>query len=283
MSTRISPTVHRRRLAMELRRLRTEAGIKADEVARELACSPGKISQMETGRVSITVSDTKAMLELYGVTGERRDELLELARTAKQRGWWHPYGDALYPWARHYIGLETGVSAIRGYRTTLVPDLLQTEDYQRAALARDSRVSDTELDRLVELGRRRRELLDGPDAPQLWFVLDETVLRRRVGSAQVMRAQLDHLLEAGHRPNITVQVLPYAAGALPATTGSFTLLEFPDLADPAVVHIRYVTGALYLQNDEDVQVYRGLLDDLTANALSKTRSAALIKEAATDL
>src|SRR5947209_8576133 len=137
MGKRTSPTVKRRRLAIELRRLREAAGLRAIDVAHELGCSPGKISQMETGRVSITVPDTKAMLDAYGINGDQRTALVELARTSRQRGWWQAYNETLYQWFQPFVGLETEVSELRVYESEFVPGLLQTEDYQRALLAAD--------------------------------------------------------------------------------------------------------------------------------------------------
>ena len=213
MVARISPTVRRRRLALELRRLRDVAGIKAADVAEALCCSPGKISQMETGRVSITVPDAKAMLELYGVDGARRDALLELARAARQRGWWQPYAEIMQPWYQRLVGLETESSVRRVYQADCVPDILQTEEYLRALRDKDFEPrSATELDQLVALHLSRQALLAGEDAPRFWFVLDEAVLRRQVGSREVMSGQLNRLLELGRRENVAVRVLPFSAG-----------------------------------------------------------------------
>lgn len=284
MGTRISPAVRRRRLAMALRGLRVAAGLKAADVATELGCSPGKISQLENGRVAITVPDAKAMLELYGVTGRERDALVELARTAKQRGWWQSYDGAMRAWLRRYVGLEAEATVLRAYQTETVPDLLQTEEYQRALLARAVEVwSAVEVDELVGLRAKRQELLAGADAPTLWLVLGEGVLRRRVGSAKVMAAQLHRLLELSKRGSVNLQVLPFAAGAHCAMSGPFTVLEFPDPADPAVVYIEYLTGAHYLEGDKEVGRYQSAFADLTAAALSKTRSAALIRDLAREL
>lgn len=182
MDRRISPTVRRRRLASELRRLRAEAGIKAADVATELACSPGKVSMMETCRVAISVPDTRVMLELYGVVGPRRDELVDMARAARQRGWWLAYRAGAHPWLEHVVGLEMECSVVRGYGAELVPDLLRTEEYQRSLLASEVEPpSPQDAEEFVALATRRQEILDGVDPPTLAFVLNEAVLRRRVG------------------------------------------------------------------------------------------------------
>lgn len=265
--------MRRRRLALELRRLRDEAGIKAADAARELGCSPGKISQMENGHVAVTVPDAKAMLELYGVTGGRRDALVELARSARERGWWQPYAEALHPWRRSYIGLETEASTVLACRSELVPGLLRTEDYLRAVLAaRPEPAPAEQVIALVGLYQERQANL----AAGTWrFLLDESVLRRQVGSAQVMRAQLERLLEAGKRENVTVQVLPFAAGV---ACGSFTVLEFAQ--DPAVVYLEHLAGAEYVEDEDAVARYRAAFEALTSGALSPARSATLIREAA---
>jgi transcriptional regulator with XRE-family HTH domain len=279
MGIRTSPTLRRRRLAMELRRLRDEAGIKAAEVAVELGCSPGKVSQMETGRVGISVPDTKAMMELYGITGEHRAVLVELARTARQKGWWQPHSTAIMPWFQRYIGLETESSILRNYESEFVPGLLQVEDYQRALLAGDlTPWSTQQIDRMVALRKGRQQILSGPGAPRFWFILNEAVLLRRIGQPETMQAQLQRLLEVGRAPNVVLQVLPFAAGAHVAMTGAFMLVEFPDPGDPDVVYLEHLTGAAYIEEDDEVTRYKLAFNDLMVSALSKTRSASLIRE-----
>lgn len=279
MGIRSSPVLRRRRLATDLRRMRTEAGVRAADVARELGCSPGKISQMETGRVAISVPDTKAMLELYGVTDERRDSMVELARAAKLRGWWTPFNDTIHPWARHYVGMETEASALSAYQSECVPGLLQTEGYLRALLAAEVIPwSRAEIDRLIQLRRHRQQILTGDDRPACVFILDEAVLRRRVGSARVMGEQLQRLLEAGRQDNLTVRVLPFTAGAHAAMTGPFVVLSFPDPADSSVVYVEQLTGARYVEDADELARYDAVVERLSLCALSKTRSAALIRE-----
>lgn len=284
MGIRTSPTVRRRRLAMELRRLRAEAGIKAAAVAVELGCSAGKVSQMETGRVSISVPDAKAMLELYGITGDQRAALVELARTAKQQGWWQPHSESAYAWFLRYVGLETESSVLRGYQSEYVPGLLQTEGYQRALLAHQIRPwSEEEIDRFVALRKGRQEMLTEPNASRFWFVLNESVLRRRVGRPEIMLGQLQRLLESGRMENVTVQVLPFAAGAHVAMTGAFMVVEFLDQLDPDVVYLEHLTGASYIENDDEVKRYKLAFEELVASALSRTRSASLIREVIKEL
>jgi transcriptional regulator with XRE-family HTH domain len=278
MGIRTSPTLRRRRLAMELRRLRDEAGIRAADVAVELGCSPGKVSQMETGRVGISVPDTKAMLELYGITGEYLAALVELARSARQKGWWQSHSGAIPPWFQRYIGLETESSTLRGYEAELVPGLLQVEAYHRALLLSEKPWSAREVDRIVALRKGRQQLLHGPGAPRFWFVLNEAVLRRRIGPAETMAAQLQRLLDVGRQPNVVLQVLPFTSGAHVAMTGAFMLVEFPDPGDPDIVYVEHLTGATYVEEDDEVARYKLAFKELMASALSKTRSAALIRD-----
>jgi len=261
---------------MELRRLRAEAGIKAADVATELGCSPGKISQMETSRVSISVPDTKAMLELYGVTGPYRDTMIELARAARQRGWWLPYADAMPPWFEHYLGLETESAVVRVYQPEYVPGLLQTDEYLCAMAARElSPWTRAELDQRRGLACARREILTGET--RLHFVLDEAALRRRVGTRSTMTGQLHRLLELSRRDNLTLRVLPFTAGAHAAMAGAFTLLEFAEPVDPDVVCVEHLTGARHIEDAEEVADFRAAFDCLAERALSASGSAALIR------
>lgn len=282
MGNRISPTVRKRRLAIELRRLRDESGIKAAEVARELGCSPGKVSLMETGRVSITVPDTKAMLEIYGINGEQRDAFVELARHAKQRGWWVAYNDTMHPWFQQFVGLETETSVLRTYESEFIPGLLQSEDYQRALLAHEiTPWTEEEVDQFIALRKDRQQILDGDT--RFWFILNEAALRRWIGTPEVIHAQLKRLNDIGKQGNVTIQVLPFAAGAHSAMTGAFQLLEFPDPVDPDVIYVEHLVGARYLEEDHEVRAYRLAFEDLMASALSRTRSASLIREVMKEL
>jgi transcriptional regulator with XRE-family HTH domain len=284
MGIRTSPTLRRRRLAMELRRLRDEAGIRAADVAAELGCSPGKVSQMETGRVAISVPDTKAMLEMYGITGEHRAALVELARTAKQKGWWVPHSAAVLPWFQRYIGLETESSTLRNYESEFIPGLLQVEGYQRALLASDlTPWTDQQVDRMVALRKSRQQILAGPGAPRFWFIINEAALCRRVGEPETMAAQLQRLLEVGRMTNVVLQVLPFTSGAHVAMTGAFMLVEFPEAGDPDVVYLEHLTGASYIEDDDEVTHYKLAFNDLMASALSRTRSASLIREVIKEL
>src|SRR6185437_5766116 len=196
MATEQSPTVRRRRLALELRRLREAARLTCEEVAEHLECSASKISRVETGRVSVSPRDVRDMLELYGVTGKERDSLVQLARDSRQKGWWHAYSDPHNPQIGTYVGLESAASEIRVYEVSLIPSLLQTEDYARAIITSGMmNGAGDNTERSVALRMARQPALTRAEPPLLWTVLDEAALRRRVGGAELMRAQLEHVLE----------------------------------------------------------------------------------------
>jgi transcriptional regulator with XRE-family HTH domain len=279
MGRRSSPTIKKRRLAAELRRLREAGGHKAADVAKELGCSAGKISQMETCRVGISVPDAKAMLEHFGITGDHREALVQLAREAKQRGWWQRFNDALHPWFQQFVGLETEASTLRSYQNEYIPGLMQTEGYQRALLRAEMKHwADDEISQLVALRKDRQQLLVGEEAPRIWAIVNEASLRRLVGTPEVMLEQLRHLLDLTKHDNIVVQVLPFTAGAHVAMSGAFTILEFEEDLDPDVVYLEHLAAAHYLDEPGDVQRYKVAFEDLIATSLSRTRSASLVRE-----
>jgi transcriptional regulator with XRE-family HTH domain len=272
-----SPTVRRRRLALELRRFRESARLTCEEVAEHLECSASKISRIETGRVSVAPRDVRDMLELYGASGEQRDSLVQLARESRQKGWWHAYSDAIQPRFATYIGLESAASEIRIYEVALVPALLQTEDYARAVITAGSIGADGEAaERTLAVLMARQPLLTGEDPPRLWAVLDEAALRRRVGGAGLMRLQLEHLLALSGLAHVALQVLPFGAGAHPAMGRPFVILAFPERADPDVVYLEDLTSALYVEDVDEVDRYNVFFNHLRATALSFSDSTALI-------
>jgi transcriptional regulator with XRE-family HTH domain len=278
MATDQSPTVRRRRLALELRRLREEARLTCEEVAEHLECSASKISRVETGRVSVSPRDVRDMLEIYGVSGQERDSLVQLARDSRQKGWWHAYSDTINPQFATYVGLESAASEIRVYEVSLIPSLLQTEDYARTIIT-SGMMSGTgeEMERSVALRMARQPALTrDDDPPLLWTVLDEAALRRRVGGSELMRAQLEHVLELSSLKNVAMQVIPFGAGAHPAMGRPFVILVFPERIDPDVVYLEDLTSAFYLEDVEEVDRYNVFFNHLRANALSFDESAALV-------
>ena len=272
-----SPTVRRRRLALELRRLREAAKLTCEEVADHLECSASKISRVETGRVSVSPRDVRDMLELYGVPAAQRESLVQLARDSRQKGWWHAYSDTMQPQMATYIGLESAASEIRIYEVSLIPGLLQTEDYARAVIRAGMVNSPAEdIERRVALLMARQPAVVREDPPKVWAVLDEAALRRRVGGSGLMRLQLEHLLAQAALPNVAVQVIPFGGGAHPAMGRPFIILVFPERVDTDVVYLEDLTSALYLEDVAEVDRYNVFFNHLRATALSFDDSAALI-------
>jgi transcriptional regulator with XRE-family HTH domain len=269
------PTVLRILLGGQLRRLREANGISREVAGEAIRASGSKISRLELGRVGFKERDVADLLTLYGVTdpGER-ETLLDLAIRANEPGWWHRYSDILPSWFEVYIGLEEAASALRIHETRFVPELLQTEDYARAAIELNfPEASATEIERRVNVLMQRQRILHRSPAPQLWAVVDEAALRRPIGGTAVMRAQLVSLAEAVRSADITVQVVPLHFSAVAAMTGPFTLLRFAEPALPDIVYLEQLTSALYLDKHADLTAYKRCLDRLSVNASPPTATA----------
>jgi transcriptional regulator with XRE-family HTH domain len=272
------PTVPRRLLGAQLRRLREERGITLEDAGEVIRASGSKMSRLETGRVGFKDRDITDLLTFYEVTDEqKRGALRELARSASAHGWWHDYSDVLPAWFEAYIGLEEAATSIRAYEIQFVPGLLQTEDYARAVtlLGHDGAPA-TEIDQRVELRMARQALLTGPQPTHLWAVLDEAVLRRPAGRPGVMRRQLQHILQAAERPNVTIQVIPFAAGAHAAAGGPFSILRFSERDLPDVVYLEQLTSALYLDKRETVDHYMAVMERLCLEATPAVSTAKTI-------
>ncbi|MFC1419943.1 helix-turn-helix domain-containing protein [Streptacidiphilus cavernicola] len=278
-SASINPTVRRRRLGAELRRLREQKGMTAEDVAQQLLVSQSKISRLENGRRSISQRDVRDLCTVYGVTDEIMvDGLMTMARESRQRGWWHAFGDLPYS---VYIGLEQEAAKIMVYESLLLPGLLQTREYAQALVAGIQPDRDMEaVHRRVEVRMQRQERVNGEDPVDLWAVIDEAALQRVVGNPEIMRAQLEHLAQLGDLAHVNIQVLPFRSGAHPGMSGAFSILEFPESADTAVVYLEGVTSDLYLEKEPDVRRYTGLYEHLRASALSTAESKALIMDKA---
>ncbi|MDG4834658.1 helix-turn-helix transcriptional regulator [Solwaraspora sp. WMMD1047] len=278
MTERRSPTIRRRRLGAELRRLRDAANVTIDGVAERLECSASKVSRIETGHTMATVRDVRDMLDIYGVGGVERDELIQIAREARQKGWWHPYSTVL---TGAYVGMEAAAGSIRAYEQQVVPGLLQTEEYARAMIrsARPDITAD-EVEQRVRVRLGRQSLLTQDDPIDLWVVLDEAVLSRPVGGDAVMRTQLERLVEAADLPNVTLQVLPFEVGAHAGMDGTFTILDFPEPGDPDVVYAENATGGLFLEKSEELQKYAFIFDHIRAAAIRPEETVALIAKLA---
>jgi len=276
-----SPSMRRRRLAAELRRLRTDAQLPIDDVASKLKWPASKISRIENRQVGISTRDLKVLLDLYQVADRAYvDELLEMARRATERGWWQSYGGVVSAALGNLIGLEAEAATIRTYEPELIPGLLQTPDYARAII-RAGRPGDTlqEINRRVEVRLERQETLSriDPPPPRVNVVLNEGVLARRVGGPEVMRTQLEHLVRDRDRANIVIQILPFSVGEHPAMVGPFTMLTFLDPADPSVVNVESITGSLALEQPRELQAYEEVWGAIQARAISPSDSQAVIK------
>ncbi|MGA4840435.1 helix-turn-helix domain-containing protein [Streptomyces sp. G45] len=287
--------VRRILLGSQLRRLREARGITREAAGYSIRASESKISRMELGRVSFKSRDVEDLLTLYGVTDEKeRGALLSLAKEANLTGWWHSYSDVLPGWFQTYIGLEGAASLIRVYEVQFINGLLQTEAYAHAVVERGMkaaagkaagrsrsgravRVSQADVDRRVALRLERQKLLVSERAPVFQCVLDEAALRRPYGDREVMRGQIQHLIDISERPNVTLQVMPFTFGGHAGESGAFTMLSFPesDLSD--VVYLEQLTGALYLDKREEVAQYERVMAELQGDCPNPADSRDLLR------
>lgn len=282
MSDRSSPTSRRRRLGLELRRLREVAGLTGEDVGKQLGWSVSKVSRIEKARAAVPWSDVSDLLDVYDVDDTTRTALIQLCKDSKQQAWWQPYNDVLASFKNlaNYIDLESAASSLRIYTPLTIPGLLQTEDYARAIVSATwpLELTDLEIQRRVELRMQRQKII-GLDPPlRLWAILDEASLHREVGGTGVMRAQLEHLGRVAHRPEITIQVIPFDAGGHVAMSGAFSIFSFDD--DPDVVSVEAVTGTLYLDRNADISAAAVRFDHLRSTAHTAIDSVKLIHEVA---
>ena len=281
----MGPTVRRRRLGSELRKLREDHSIKLEEVAERLGVAASTLSRIETGKAPTKSVYLTAMLEMYGVTDSgQRQVLVDMAREGHRKGWWSVYDDVLPTGFGIYVGLEAEAAGVRSFEGEVINGLFQTPDYARAIL-REVQVKDTEeqIERLVDLRIKRQDSLERDTPLDVWLILDESVVRRTIGGPEVMRGQLARLVEASRKPNVTLQVLPFASGSHAGLRGSFSILEFPERADPDVAYVESVAGIIYLEKEREVKHCAEAFDRLRAAALSPGQSADLIVEAAKEL
>jgi hypothetical protein len=275
VNERRSPTIRRRRLGVELRRHREAAGVTIDVVADGLGCSPSKVSRIETGHTSAAPRDVSDMLDIYGVDDSIKDELVQIAREARQKGWWHPFSAVLNS---AYVGLENAARSIRTYEQQVVPGLLQSEAYA-IAMIRAARLGDTdeEIARRVRVRMERQSLLTQDDPIDLQVVLDEAVLSRPVGGDEVMSDQLKRLINAARLPNVSLQILPFAAGAHAGMDGTFAILEFEEDQDADVVFAENATGGLFLEKAEELHKYNSIFETIRETALDREKSIEMIE------
>ena len=272
------PTVRRMLVGAKLRRLRTDLGLSREEAAEAIRASEWKIHRLENGQVGFKERDLVDLLARYQVRdpGEVA-ELLAMAREANAPGWWQHYGDVLPQWFRAYVDLESAASLIRTYEGQFIPGLLQTDDYMRAVV-RGAHLEESveEVGRRVRLRMARQMLLTREQPPRLWAVVDEAALRRPVGGREVLRGQLERLIEAAKLPNVTLQILPFGSGAHPAMFGSFSVLRFPDRELPDVVYLEHLTGANYLNKPDEVDRYLHVMESICVRAAPPERTVELL-------
>ncbi|MFE1800463.1 MULTISPECIES: helix-turn-helix domain-containing protein [unclassified Streptomyces] len=275
-----APSVLRMILGRQLEELRTRAGLTFEQAGAALGVSHSTIRRMEAAKVArLRLPDAEKLLQIYGVTDQQEiDTFLKSVREANKRGWWHTYRDVLPDWFSAYLSLEQAALQIRAYEAQFVHGLLQTEEYARALLsAGNPHASVDATDRRVALRMRRQELLTKPSPPRVWIVMDETVLRWPVGGPEVMRAQIDHLIELNSLPHVTLQIMPFANGPHPAMrAGAFHLFRFRARELPDIVYLSGLVGAVYLDKDDDVVVYREALDRLGAQSAPARKTEALL-------
>jgi transcriptional regulator with XRE-family HTH domain len=280
-SRRGSPTLRRRQVGMQLRRLREAAGVTIDQVAEQLECSASKISRIETGQTGVTPRDVRDMAAVYGVPPGEAELLLRFAREARQKGWWQLYGTVL---TGAYVGLEAAADGIRAYEALVVPGLLQTEEYARAMIRTGRPDIDTEeAEKRVRVRMNRQSLLTQDDPIDLWIVLDEAVLHRPVGGRAVTKEQFDHLVEVAELPNVTLQVLPFATGPHAGMDGTFTILLYEESAGQNLVFVSNAAVGLFLEKEEELQRYAFVFDHLRASALDPDDTIAMIVGLAKEL
>ncbi|MFI6759467.1 helix-turn-helix domain-containing protein [Micromonospora sp. NPDC050417] len=278
------PTIARWQLARELRTLRETADLAHAQVADVLGCSDWKIYKIESGDVGVGRADLLVMLDKYGVTDERvRGTLLDLQKQGKERGWWAKFGQLPAPYSM-YIGLESAATEVKNFELAAIPGLLQTEDYARALLTTQRIVPDAALiEKRVQVRIARQACLTEEPHLNLWTILDEGALRRRVGGKTVMKNQLDHLIEASKLPNVTVQVLPFAEGGHPGTLGSIAILDFPDDVHSPVAYVESFAGDAYMEKEDDLRRANMVFTHMHAAALSETKSVEFIAAVAREL
>ncbi|MFL6250792.1 MAG: helix-turn-helix domain-containing protein [Actinomycetes bacterium] len=274
------PTVQRMLVGTQLRRLRIDAGLSREQAGEAIRASEWKIHRLENGQVGFKDRDIIDLLRLYGVADPTEvAEFVALAREANSPGWWQHYGDVLPPWFRTYVDLESVATLIRTYEGQFIPGLLQTDAYMRAVVqGAHLDESAEEAGRRVRLRMARQTLLTREQPPRLWAVVDEAAMRRPVGGREVMRGQLERLIEAAKLPNVTLQVLAFDAGAHPAMVGSFSVLRFPEEELPDVVYLEHLTSALYLNKPEEVDQYLHIMESICVRAAPPDQTVALLHQ-----
>ncbi|MHB9855609.1 helix-turn-helix domain-containing protein [Streptomyces krungchingensis] len=284
--TEPAPTLLKMLVGVQLAGIREDAGLSQDQAAREIGFSPAKLSRIEAGkgRRPPTERDVQALLNLYRTGEHETSILLQLLRRAGEPGWWQRYDKRLMPeWFDRLVGLQEAAAAIRTFEIQYVPGLLQTAAYARAVVERGLPTApSSEVERRVEMRMRRRELLHRADTPQLWAVIDESVLLRVLGSRDVMREQLQYLMDMAERPHVTLQIVPLDVTNASAPAIPITYLRFGGLDLPDIVYLEHIRSANFLEDRDETEEYRLALDRLGDEALTPRESLELLKKTAAD-
>ncbi|WP_253770772.1 helix-turn-helix domain-containing protein [Goodfellowiella coeruleoviolacea] len=279
----LSPTVGRRWLAQELRRLREAAGYKQADVAKRLRCNSTRIAHLESMRTLPSGPDLEVVLPYFGVPKERVEWYLQVCDLSRKKGWWDG-NQAIPKWFSFYVGLEWGASEIHSWDTSLVQGLLQTRGYAEVIIRDGATVPEEVIQEQVQTRLRRQEALQRKENPlTLHAIMDEAALRRRVGNAEIMREQLQHLVTLNSHPRITIQVMPFEAGQHRGQLGSFKWLGFPQDGDDGLVYLENQHGGLYLEEPEELATFAADFAELRKRALSPKASVALIAKIVKEL
>jgi transcriptional regulator with XRE-family HTH domain len=279
------PTALRILLGSQLRKLRESKGISRDEAGHRIRGSESKISRMELGRVGFKERDVSDLLALYGVEDEEtRAMVMNLVDRANEPGWWHRFSDLLPSWFQAYVGLEEAAERIRTYEVQFVPGLLQTKEYARAVITAGAvGAAPEEIARRVDLRLERQRILDGDRSPMFWAVIDEAALRRPIGGVEVMRGQIQHLIDLMRQGNVTIQVIPFSFGGHAAEGGAFSILRFADPELPDIVYVEQLASALYLDKREEVDRYSEIMERLCAVSTTPAETVDLLRQIMMDL
>lgn len=283
MAVPMTAALLRRWFALDLIRLREQAGLSQAEAARELGCAQSRISYIENRRNMPKDADIRVLLPLYG-QAELVEDYIALLAQAKRRSWWDGL-DGIPDWFDGYLGYEAGASAVEMFEPQVVIGALQTEDYARALIRQaEPDLSGSEVERRVQVRLGRQEQFGRDDTAQrLWVVLAESAVRCAIGGPAVHRAQLQHLVKMAERPRLEVQVLPTAAGAHPALHGAFTILRFPIEGDPGVVYLEDRIKGRYYETQAAIDEYTQVLNRLRVQALDQAHSRAFIATIAEEI
>ena len=274
------PTVRGQELGEELRKLRDTAGMSLHDAARKIDASASKLSRLETGRRHPPVEDVAALLAIYGITGGRRGELLDLARGAERRGWWQRNRPDFTERQRTLVSLESKATRITNFEPVVVPGLLQTGEYTRAIMVESGMVDEEDLEHHMMSRMRRHSVLLRQYPPEVVALIDELVLHRVIGGKDVLRRQIEHLLQWSLRPHVTIRVIPNEK-AHAGTIGPFAVIAQP--SGPTVTFLENLTSSLFIETADEVEHYRRAIRTLSSCALDEQQSVQLMTEVATSL